>query len=257
MLNELIRDKPDVIYTFPSILFLLKEKLKERGNNSLNPKVIFTTGESLSPSLRGELSKIYNSEIINIYGSMEFGHLAFECNEYSGYHLITDVAIVEILKNGEEVAPGDKGEVIVTGLHNDTMPLIRYKLGDIAITSKSNCACGRGFPLIENIEGREDDFFILPSGKKISPRMINLIEHLEGIVAYKIIQESPERIVVRIKKNDDFSANTVREIKRVVKSGCSGEPVEIEIEIVEEIPQERSGKLRTVISKVMISKIDN
>jgi len=250
MLKDLLRSNPDVIYTFPSILYLLKEKVKESGKNSMNPKVIFTTGEALSPSLRKELSKFYNSEILNIYSTKEFGHLAFECKEHSGYHMITDTAVFEFLKNGEDVSFGEKGEVVVTGLHNDAMPFIRYKLGDIAILSENKCPCGRGYPLIKNLEGREDDFFILPSGKQISPRMINLIEFLAGIDAYKIIQESPKQIVVKMVKNKDFSDITVGEIKKIIQFGCSGEPVDVEVEIVEEIPRERTGKLRTVISKV-------
>jgi len=250
ILKELIRFRPDVIYTYPSILYLLKEKVRGSMKNSLNPKVILTNGEALSQPLRKELSKIYNSEIYKIYGSMEFGYLAFECNEHCGYHITTDTAVIEVLKNGEDVKPGDKGEIVVTGLHNDAMPFIRYKIGDIAVLSEDKCSCGRGFPLIKNIEGREDDFFILPSGKLISPRMINLIEFIDGIAAFKIIQESPKQIVVKMVTNDDFSGNTVSEIKKTIKSGCSGEPVDVEVEIVKDIPQERSGKLRTVISKV-------
>jgi phenylacetate-CoA ligase len=257
MLNELIKAKPDVIYTFPSILCLLKEKVRENYNGSLNPKLIFTTGESLSPSLREDLSKTYNTEIFNIYSTIEFGHLGFECSEHNGYHIITDTAVIEFLKNGEEAKPGDKGEVVVTGLHNDAMPFIRYKLGDIAILSENKCPCGREFPLIEQLEGREDDFFILPSGKKISPRMINLIEFLTGIASYKIIQETPKNIVVKMIKNKDFNDNTVREIKKLIRSGCSGEPIDVEVKIVSDIPQERSGKLRTVISKVRDAEITN
>jgi phenylacetate-CoA ligase len=256
LLKELIRIKPDVIYTYPSILYLLKERVIESGKTFANPKVIFTTGEALPPFLRKELSKIYNSEIFNIYASVEFGHLAFECNEHRGYHTITDTAVIEILKNGEDVGPGEKGEVVVTGFHNEAMPLIRYKLGDIAIPSENKCPCGRGFPLISSIEGREDDFLILPSGKKISPRMINLLEFLTGIVAYKIIQESPSRIVVKVVKNEDFCDSTIREIQKVIRSGCSGESVDVEVELVERIPQERTGKLRAVISKVTNVKIN-
>jgi len=130
------------------------------------------------------------------------------------------------------------------------MPLIRYKLGDIAIPIDTKCSCGRGFPLIKDIEGREDDFFILPSGKKISPRMINVIEFIPGIQEYKIIQEKKDRIVVKLLKNHEFSERTIIEVKNKILMGCLGEEVEIEVESVQELPKERTGKIRAVVSEV-------
>jgi phenylacetate-CoA ligase len=130
------------------------------------------------------------------------------------------------------------------------MPLIRYKLGDIAIPIDTKCSCGRGFPLIKEIEGRDDDFFTLPSGKEISPRMINVIEFIPGIQEYKIIQEKKERIVVKLVKNHEFSKRTISEVKNKISIGCLGEEVEVVIESVKELPKERTGKKRAVLSKV-------
>ncbi len=70
---------------------------------------------------------------------------AFECKAHSGYHINNDHVIMEFLKNGKDVNPGESGEVVITGLSNYTMPLIRYKLGDIAVPIKEKCSCGRGF----------------------------------------------------------------------------------------------------------------
>jgi phenylacetate-CoA ligase len=250
ILNELLKLKPDVVYTYPSILSLLEKEICKNSHFSFSSKLILTTGEFLSDYTRRKLCDIFGSEILNIYSSIEFGHLAFECKEHSGYHLITDNAIVEFVKDGNDVSAGERGEVIVTTLHNFAMPLIRYKLGDIAVPLDTKCKCGRGFPLIKEIEGREDDFFILPSGKRISPRMINVIEFIPGIQEYKIIQETKERIVVKLVKNHEFSERTIREIQNKISIGCLDEKIEVDIECVEKLPKERTGKKRAVVSKV-------
>jgi len=130
------------------------------------------------------------------------------------------------------------------------MPLIRYRIGDIAIPSTNRCNCGRRFPMIKQIEGREDDFVILPSGKKISPRMINVIENIPGIKDYQTIQVSKELFVVKLVKNKKFSKKTISDLKTQIMKGCLGERVKVEVELVDKINRERTGKRRAVISKV-------
>jgi phenylacetate-CoA ligase len=250
ILKKLSELKPDVIYTYPSILSLLGKAIEEENNFPVSSKLILTTGEFLTDSSRKNLSSIFNSQINSIYSTIEFGHLAFECKEHSGYHIITDNAIIEFVKDGHDIKAGERGEVIVTTLQNYAMPLIRYRLGDIATLSNTKCSCGRGFPLIKQIEGREDDFLILPSGRKISPRMINVIEHIPGIKEYKTIQETKELFVVKLIKNDEFSERTISEVKKQIMTGCLGEKVAVEVEIVDELPKERTGKKRAVVSKV-------
>ena len=250
IIKNLILESPDVIFTYPSMLSLLAKEIKEKNISSIIPKLILIGGETVTNSQREKFCEIFKSDVFRIYGSEEFGRLAFECNEHSGYHIITDNVVVEFVKEGEDVSPGERGEVVVTGLTNYRMPLIRYKLGDIAIPSESKCPCGRGLPLIKHVEGREDDFLVLPSGRKISPRMINVIESIPGIKEYKTIQESKERFVVKLIKDNKFNERTISEVKKQIKIGCLGEEIKVEVRLVNEIPRERTGKLRAVISNV-------
>lgn len=97
---------------------------------------------------------------------------------------------------------------------------------------------------------REPHFLILPSGRTISPRAINVIEYIPGIARYRTIQEEKGRFVVQLVKGKGFSERTISQIKQQIKVGCLGEDVKVEVELMEEIPKERTGKLRTVVSKV-------
>ena len=176
--------------------------------------------------------------------------MAFECKKHSGYHIISDAIILEILKNDKYLSEGEEGEITVTGLINHTMPLIRYKLGDIGAIKYKKCACGRGYPLIKSIEGRTDDFLTLPSRKKISPRAINVIEDIPGVSRYKTVQEAKDRIVVNLVKEKGFGPETINEIKKHIKAGCLGKEVKVVINLVDELTINRRGKLRAVVSNI-------
>lgn len=122
--------------------------------------------------------------------------------------------------------------------------------GLFASPSPNRCNCSRRFPMIKKIDGRQDDFLTLPSGKKISPRMINVIEHNPGIKEYQTIQVSKESFVVKLVKDKQFSEKTVSEIQKQIMIGCLGETVKVEVELVDRIHREKTGKRRAVVSKV-------
>jgi len=242
--------RPDVISTYPSMLLLLSKKIREQNIDGINPRLIITSGETITDYNRNKISQVFNSDIYCLYGAEECSRLAFECKKRSGYHIISDSAIIEFVKEGINVAENEQGDIVVTSLFNYTMPLIRNKLGDIGTFTYEKCACGRGFPLIKSIEGRTDDFLILPSGKKISPRIINVIEDIPGVSRYKTIQETKNRIVVNLVKGEGFCEKTTRDIKNHIKDGCFGEDVEVEVKLVAELFPEERGKLRAVVSNV-------
>ncbi len=239
---------PTILYSFPSVFKVLSNSLNGE-LSSLNTRIIFTHGETLSESCRNTIGSIFGANVSNTYGSTEFNRLAFECSEHK-LHMITDAAIIETIKDGKSVGPGEKGEIVVTGLYNYTMPLIRYKLGDVGILDDHKCSCGRGWPLIKSIEGRTDDFLTLPSGAIISPRMINTIEDIKGVVEYKTIQLDRGTFLVRVVSNKEFSYESKIKIGEMIRLGCLGEDVKVDIELVDKLPRERTGKLRAIISNV-------
>jgi phenylacetate-CoA ligase len=250
IIRALDSSKPDIVFTYPSILTLLSEEIDKINFTKIEPRLIFTIGETLTEYNRKKCSTVFNSDVYTMYGTEENGLLAFECKEHSGYHCISDCVIIELLNDDRNVENGEVGEIVVTNLINYTMPLIRYKIGDIGTFTDERCSCGRSYPLITSIEGRTDDFLILPSGKKISPRVINVIEDIPGVYRYKTVQETKNRIVVNLVKGKGFNDKTISEIKKHIKAGCLGEDVKVDVKLVEELPLEGRGKLRAVVSNV-------
>lgn len=248
---ETLREiRPDVIYGFPSILLLLANKIEADSISGIKPRLIIAHGETLTDYSRKKIGDIFDAEVYHTYGSAEFSGLAFECKEHSGYHMISDSAIIEFIKDGRNVGPGEPAEIVVTGLHNYEMPLIRYNMRDVGIPSGKRCNCGRSLPLMSSVEGRIDDFLVLPSGRVISPRAINVIEYVPGVVEYRTVQEEKDRFLVWLVKGKGFSERTIEQIKEQIQAGCLGEDVKVEVKLVKEIPKERTGKLRVVVSKV-------
>jgi phenylacetate-CoA ligase len=252
VINELSIKKPDSISSFPSIYFLLTQHMDIR---KVKPRLIFSTGENLDENIREKVDKTFNVKLFNLYGTVETRLMAFECCEHVGLHVITDHHLIEFLKDGEPASLGEEGEIVVTSLHNYTMPFIRYRLMDFGVLSDDFCSCGRTYPLIKYIEGRQDDFLTLPSGRVISPRNVwrssnNPIIRSESISEFQIIQEKKDKFLVNVVKGRGFSNNTIPDIIKTIKSGCLGEEVSVDVKVVDRIERGRSGKIKSVISKV-------
>jgi phenylacetate-CoA ligase len=255
LMDVLQQINPDGISTYPSMLTLLCNY----DVSELNPKLIFAAGETLTKHCRDAVKLAFNIEIFNIYGSEEFGRMAFECNKHSGLHMITDNNVIEFIdERGEHVDSGEEGEIIVTGLINRTSPLIRFAIGDVGIPIDDECSCGRKWPLIKSIIGRTDDYLILPSDKKIS--MWQFLRPFKNVLKsnpfcisqWQVVQEKKNSIVFKYVKGRKFDINVIHEIKNCIQREFStlGEEVFLQMEAIENIPMERTGKRKSIISKI-------
>jgi phenylacetate-CoA ligase len=99
----------------------------------------------------------------DIYGTSELsGPMFTECTEQKGFHIWSDLALVEIIDpgTGESLGSGEKGELTITMLQKEALPMIRYRIGDITVMDDEVCACGRTHPRIQRIQGRVDDMLV-------------------------------------------------------------------------------------------------
>ncbi len=162
------------------------------------------------------------------------------------------MTIIEILKNGEPVAPGEEGEVVITNLHSYAMPFIRYAQGDVAVLSPESPRCGRGLPLLERVLGRTDDFIVLKNGEKISPHpFYHCIDPVEGIRRWRIVQSSPNRITVEIEPEEAFHNATSLIVRGNLEELVKGQ-LDIDILPVDTISIDPSSKFRAVSSTVSV-----
>ncbi len=133
--------------------------------------------EPWSENTRLELEDVLDIKAYDSYGLSEmFGPgVAFECQEQHGLHIWDDHFLVEILDpDGESVAPGEKGELVLTSLTKEAMPLIRYHTGDITSIMEDECLCGRTHTRLDKIVGRTDDMLIV-RGINVFPSQIESV----------------------------------------------------------------------------------
>lgn len=240
----------DIIDGYSSSIYLLaKEAMK--GNFTVRPKVVFGTAEVLTEGMRATINSAFRTRMFDQFGCVEFNRTAWECPAHNGYHIDVEAVVMEFIKAGKAVAPGEWGEIIYTGLYNYAMPLIRYAVGDIAIPSDKKCSCGRGLPLMKSVKGRADAFIQVPNGRIFSPIIWTILLRPYDLEQFKVIQEKIDRIKIQIMPRRKFGQEAAANIEESVKNAL-GREVEIDVEAVNNIPREGSGKIRAVMSKVKI-----
>jgi phenylacetate-CoA ligase len=230
--------RPDILDSYPSVL-LAMSKYGELLPDSV--RRIFSTTEMLTDQTRKRLDRAFGAPVIDLYGAVEFPRLAWECPAGGGYHVDADYALTECTESGE---------LLVTGLYNYGMPLIRYAIGDLAQESDGPCACGRGLPLLKSIEGRTDDSLTMPGGDIVSPRRVNVLDGITGIAEYRIVQTKRDRVVAEIVPAGSWTPGLERAVIARIQRGLEPYQIDIRAKQVDNIKRSRGGKLRTVISRV-------
>ncbi len=254
-LKVILAFKPDIIESYASTLKNLAMEFKEKRIKNIRPRIIFSTAELLNRRDREFLESVFRAEIFDYYACNEFGIIAWECKEHNGYHIDSDNAIVEFLKeDGTKAKPGEEGEIVITSLNSYTMPFIRYRMGDIGVLSDKKCPCGRTLPLMKIMIGRTNDFVVLPSGLKISAyKLMVTMDSIKGIHKYKITQEEGRKIRINIVFQETLlkSEITYKTMKLIeTYKGILGTDMAIEVIPEKEIVNEKIGKHRYVVSRL-------
>ncbi len=249
--TRLLRFRPDVLYGYPSALIQFGRFIDERGLAPVRVERTFTTAERLSDDHRRELTRLYGGEVFNLYCTREYGCIGFECGRHQGFHIDTGSVIVEIVKDGQRVEPGESGEIVITDLLNYGMPFIRSRTGDMGSLAPQPCECGSHLPVLKALDGRSSDLIYRPDGAVVPSLMLtDLFMDMPSIRYFQFVQESVNRLDVLLVVTDDFSEQTRAEVVRQVRQ-LMGEESAIQVRLVDEISRNpRSGKLREVVSTV-------
>ena len=244
--------RPDIIYGYPSNLTLLGLLFREKGMDGFQPKAVYSSAETLEEGPRALIASTMNVDVYDILGLVETGDIAWECSAHEGYHLNSDAVLMEFLdENDKPVPPGQPGRLVCTSLYALTMPLIRYDTGDICVPLDKHCSCGRTLPLMESIKGRANDFIVLPSGNIIaSCFLVILMQGFVNVAQYRILQEDRNSLRVQIVKGKGFDGETPRKIEEEIRK-VTGHTIGIHVEIMEMLERDNSGKIRTVVSRVI------
>jgi phenylacetate-CoA ligase len=224
---QIMRDfSTTVIHILPSFLLLLMDVFKELGidpREELSLKIAFVGAEPYSEEVRRRLEDFYGINVYNSYGLSEMNGpgVAFECPCHNGLHVWEDAYIVEIVDPDtlEPVPDGQFGEVVMTTLKREAMPLLRYRTRDLTRILPGACGCGRAHRRIDRIQGRTDDMFII-KGVNVFPIQVekvlmNIPEVGNNYVIVLTRENNIDDMVVRVEVTDTVFVENVRELDRV------------------------------------------
>ena len=250
-LDVLERSGARQIFGYPSSIYHLCMQARKEGRNlrHIGIRAAFVTSEVLFPYQREAISETFGCPVANGYGGRDSGFISHECPQ-GGMHVMADAMIVEIVDAQGRVLPaGETGEIVVTDLYSHEAPFLRYATGDVGALSDRRCPCGRPLPLFERIEGRSNDSIVTPDGRVMhSLSLIYILREIPGVERYRIRQKAVDCFQVQIVPNEGFHKEAAEEqIARHLSERLRA-PLEVRFEYVANLPQERSGKFRHVVS---------
>lgn len=244
--------RPRMLFGYPSALSRIAARARETGVrlDELGIKVVFVTSERLYDEQRQIIAETYAAPVANGYGGRDAGFIAHQCPA-GGMHVSAEDLIVEIVDGeGRPLPPGQAGEVVVTHLATRDYPFVRYRTGDVAVLSEAVCACGRGLPLLEEIQGRSTDFITAADGTVMHGlALIYILRDLPGIQHFKIVQQSLSETEVQLVADAGFGPAQEAAIREGFRARL-GPEVRVLIRPVAAIEPEKSGKFRYVVSHV-------
>ena len=209
------------LHLTPSYALYLASHFEAKGINpakDLKLKRAFMGAEPYTEETRLKLESSMGIEVFNSYGLTEMNGpgVAFECTEKNGMHIWEDNFIVEIVDpaTGKQLPDGEYGELVLTTINREGMPIIRYRTRDITAIDPVRCACGRTHVRIKRIHGRADDMFII-RGVNIYPQQIEqVLMGVNGVGKnYQIVLESSEDMTIRVEFSKGYFDGNLDNLK--------------------------------------------
>jgi len=244
------RYRPAYIFGYAMFVFSFASYLNDRGYDGirLGLKAAIVSGENLFDAQIEMIHNVFNCPVVNEYGSTECGVIAYDhpCGEM---HLMDEIIVTEIIRGKPE---DDYGELVVTPLENWGGPLIRYNLQDLVAPAETQegCSIKLGLGSIKNIIGRNNDLIHLPDGRLVHGTTISTsMKFLPSIRQFQIIQKNHGSMqVLLVTKNGMLTPREEEYLHGKLSEHLGG--MKIDINLVESIAREESGKYRFIRSEI-------
>jgi len=234
---------------YPSALSFLARACLDAGYD-LPLRAALTTSELITPKMRETITEAFGCPVFDFYGSAERVCYIHMCDKGS-YHIVPDYGYTELIP--VDASDPSRCRVVSTGLWNRAMPLIRYDMGDVVVRSDRTCECGRHFPVVEGIDGREGDVIRTPSGRQLGVTlMIQLLYVICGthnIVESQMIQDALDHLTIEYVPTDGFTDQDRSDFGGLIGQYLPSE-LKFDLKQVQQCNRTSSGKLRPLVSQL-------
>jgi phenylacetate-CoA ligase len=242
--------KVKAVIGYPSSVNILARACLEMGIE-LKLQSALITSETLMEVQRDAITKAFDCEVFDFYGSAERVCYIHTC-EHGSYHIIPEYGLTELIPVGSPT--DERCKIIATGFWNMAMPLIRYDTGDLLLKSSKSCPCGRAFPVIKSIFGREGDMIRTPSGRELGASIVTHLVYVicgaSNIIESQVIQDALDHITIEYVPGKEFSEENLAGFQKRL-SQHFGSDVRVDLKQVKAIEKTQSGKIRPIVSKLV------
>lgn len=239
ILDQLNRFAPAVLRGYGSYVGAFCRWVAENGHAWQKPRAITYGGDAMPQADRELITQHLGIPVLSTYQAVEALRIGFECAAGTGFHISLDQCAVRV----------QNGQVVLTNLVNYAMPVLNYPIGDLADWDDSPCPCGRTLPRLTAIEGRAEDLLWRPDGSAVMALVaLAPLQAVPGVVRVQIEQCALNEFLLRVIWQ--AGAATMPEQLGDVLRGVMGQAIAVQVEPVEQLPPEASGKVKSVISRV-------
>ena len=245
MLNEF---KPDLVHGYGSFLGSFFREALADGLLTHRPRVVLYHSDAMPAADQALIEQELGAALISSYVAAETLFIAFQCEAHRGFHIDIDrLALRLVDPDGRPVAPGGRGEVVVSNLTNRATVLLNYRLGDLVTLSNAPCPCGRTLPTLDSIDGRSDDVLLLPDRSWVHGRRVSVaLMRCADLVQARVCQEAIGRFLIRAVAAPSADRGELAEALRHELAALVGDDAVITVEMLPALPAGPSGKVRTV-----------
>jgi phenylacetate-CoA ligase len=245
-IEDLISFRPEYLVGFPS-------SMQDIAKFGLNKNIafpdgmveaIFPTAEKVTDEIRTDLGRFFKAKVLDQYASSEGAPFIFECIA-GKLHVEMQSGVFEVLDNND--MPAESGRLIVTSFSTHGTPLIRYDIGDMIELSDEVCNCGNNNPIVKEINGRINDYIYSPEVGKINlGNVSNTLKGVSGVIKFQIVQNALNALQILLVKDENLFTARDEQIFLTNIRERVGNKMEVFLQYVSDIPNERNGKFRLV-----------
>lgn len=249
LIDRLAATRTETLVGAPSVLCWRADELTPADRGRLHIRHVITGGETLTKDIRERVERGWGATVYDNYGSHEFVFIGNQRLDGQGYRVCGESLIVEVLRDGKPVGPGEEGELVGTALHSFAMPFLRYRLGDVVEVGADEDPAAVSVTTLAHISGRTMDRFLLPGGRVVHPYAIaNVLRDGEPWVRrFQISQPERARLHIQVVPLEKPGADRLEVMARRLERKFEG-ALSIEVQLVDKLPSAAGGKFQPYLS---------
>ena len=253
--QQIRKTRPAFIHGYPFMIHRLVQLMRVAGEKPFPLKGISLVSESVYEAHLKSIRSFFNCSVYHSYGQAERLIFGANCPVRDEYHIHPEYGYMEVIgPDDQEVTEGEEGEIVATGFDNLVMPFIRYRTKDFAVKGGIGCSCGRAFPMIRKIIGREEEYVFLNDGSKVP--FHNLLAGIHGktwgmVAKLQCVQEEPGKLELFLVPSESAGpAEAERQFRQEIEDRIGQRRLTIFSRIVDYIPKTESGKTKLFVQKL-------